>query len=278
MLAALHAEPMPGLALRAATPVSAARLSLVHSPAYLRAVEEGWPHALAQSPGLPWDAGSFPAACAQVGSLLAASVEAMRIRGPAGSLGGGFAHARRAGGAAGCTFNGLALAAIEALARGARRVLILDVNARCAGGTHELIADYPRIHQLDLAVSDFDRYEPAPWSTLDLVGRASDYLPTLQARLRALEPIAADCDLCLYAAGLDAHEQAVDVGLPGMDASGLAARERMVLDWCGRHHIPLVLAIGSGGNGLPDLLRLELSRLGLRIAIEGFGRAGGVDA
>jgi acetoin utilization deacetylase AcuC-like enzyme len=272
VLESLRAKPLPGLMLRAAVPVSAARLSLVHSRDYLRAVEEGWPRALAQSPGMDWDAGRFPAACAQIGGLLAASVEAMRLRGCAGTLAGGFAHARRARGNAGCTFNGLALAAIEALARGARRVLVIDANAGCAGGTHELVADYPRIHQLDLAVSAFDRYEPTPWSSLDLIGLAADYLPTLRTRLAALEPIAPDFDLCLYAAGVDAHEQSATGGLRGIDLAMLAARERLVCEWCRGHRIPLAFAGGGGGAGLPDSLHLGLSRLGLQAALDCFCR------
>lgn len=43
-------------------------------------------------------------------------------------------------GAGFCTFNGIAIAAKQALRRGAKRVLIIDFDAHGSGGTHSLIA------------------------------------------------------------------------------------------------------------------------------------------
>jgi hypothetical protein len=39
-------------------------------------------------------------------------------------------------------------------------VLILDLEAHCGGGTHELVHCDERIWQMDVSVNAFDRYEP----------------------------------------------------------------------------------------------------------------------
>ena len=76
---------------------------------------------------------------------------------------------RRDRGAGFCTFNGLALAARAALAAGAASVLILDLDAHCGGGTASLIAEEPRIWQLDVSVCAFDSYESRERASLRIV-------------------------------------------------------------------------------------------------------------
>ena len=91
------------------------------------------------------------------------------------------------------------------LAAGDARILVLDLDAHCGGGTHELLGDDPHVVGLDVAVDAFDRYRPAaPWS-LDLVSHAADYLPTIERRLDALHAEA--FDLVLYNAGMDPYEE-----------------------------------------------------------------------
>lgn len=57
-----------------------------------------------------------------------------------------------------CTFNGIAIAAKQALRRGAKRVLIIDLDAHGSGRTHSLIAGDDRIEQLDIAVNAYESY------------------------------------------------------------------------------------------------------------------------
>lgn len=68
------------------------------------------------------------------GGVVAAAISALE-HGTAGSLSSGLHHARRETGEGFCTFNGLAIAAREALSAGARSVLILDLDAHFGGGT-----------------------------------------------------------------------------------------------------------------------------------------------
>ncbi|HEX3732840.1 MAG TPA: hypothetical protein VHU91_07975, partial [Mycobacteriales bacterium] len=156
------------------------------------------------------------------GGAMAAALRALQD-GIAGSLSSGLHHARRDRGSGYCTFNGLAIAAGAALAAGAGTVLILDLDAHCGGGTYDLIADNPQIWQVDVSVDRFDEYEPGVRTTLDIVGSAADYLPTIETRLREAE--SRRFGLCLYNAGMDPHEDCPEGALAGVTAEQLRARE-----------------------------------------------------
>jgi acetoin utilization deacetylase AcuC-like enzyme len=146
-------------------------------------------------------------------------------------------------GVAFCAINGLALAARAVLDAGAKRVLIIDTDAHCGGGTYSLVCGWPEVTHLDVAVSEFDSYEPernTP-STLDIVTDASAYLPTLHSRLSALdgEPF----DLVLLGAGVDCHQS--NGGPRGVTYQLLAEREAMIFSWAAARAV-------AGGNGLQD--------------------------
>jgi len=110
-------------------------------------VRTGEPRFLAESQGFEWDPGLWPMVLSSNGGVVAAALDALE-NGVSGSLSSGLHHARRGHGAGFCTFNGLAIAAREALACGAESVLILDLDAHCGGGTASLIAENTRIWQL----------------------------------------------------------------------------------------------------------------------------------
>jgi len=255
--------------LRSPATADVATLLRVHDREYVEAVRTGHPAALARSQGLRWDPGLWHSACAHVGGLIAAAHTAGQ-QGCAGSLSSGQHHASRESGAGFCTFNGIALAAIDIVARGAARVLIVDTDAHCAGGTHSLIENESAIWQLDLAVNGYDEYEPGVRATLDIVTDAADYLPTLQSRLEALTARGLKFDLCLYYAGMDPHQGCDTGGLEGIDIAILEARERFVFGWCGAQALPVAFGIGGGYEG-PRLSRetlVTLHRLTLEAAVD----------
>jgi acetoin utilization deacetylase AcuC-like enzyme len=242
----LQRTPVPGVELVSPRPLQRADLVDVHDEAYVDAVQSGHPERLATSQGFDWDSGLWRGVCASNSGVVEAAVAAMED-GVSGSLSSGLHHARRDRGAGFCTFNGLVLAARASLAHGARRVLILDLDAHCGGGTHELTAADDRILHLDVAVSAYDSYHPdGDGNQLLIVSRAADYLTATEAVL----PTTTDgVDLVLYNAGMDPFEGCSIGGLPGITCDLLAQREALVFGWARAHRLPLAFVLAGGYTG-----------------------------
>jgi acetoin utilization deacetylase AcuC-like enzyme len=261
----LDSAPIRAVELASPPSLSFEQLVQVHDLEYVRAVQTGVPRRLAESQGFQWDEGLWPMVLASNGGVVAAGLAALQS-GVAGSLSSGLHHASRKHGAAFCTFNGLAIAAGEALAAGAASVLILDLDAHCGGGTASLVAEEPRIWQVDIAVSDVDRYESRERARLRIVRDSDDYLDEIERALQDLLGLRPHFDLCLYNAGMDPFEGCNIGGLAGITRDVLVARERLVFDWCREHDLPVAFALAGGyagasldEEGLVDLHRLTLS-------------------
>ncbi len=247
----LGSAPIGGIELVSPASLSYDQLVQVHDPAYVRAVETGVPRSLAESQGFCWDAGLWPMVRASNGGAVAAALAALQS-GVAGSLSSGLHHARREHGAGFCTFNGLAIAAREALAAGAESVLILDLDAHCGGGTASLIAEEPRIWQIDVSVCDFDRYESGERARLRIVRDSDEYLGAIERALQDVRRTGPRFGLCLYNAGMDPFEGCDIGGLTGITRDILAARERLVFDWCREQPMADRLRLGRGVPGAPS--------------------------
>ena len=261
----LGRAPIASLELTPPPSLSYDQLVQVHDPEYVRAVQTGAPRTLAESEGFTWDAGLWPMVLASNGGAVAAALAALQS-GVAGSLSSGLHHARRDHGAGFCTFNGLAIAAREALAAGAASVLILDLDAHCGGGTASLIAGEPRIWQVDVSVSSFDSYESRERARLRIVQDDDEYLGEIDRALQDVRRRGPRFDLCLYNAGMDPFEGCEIGGLTGITSEMLAARERLVFDWCRERELPIAFVLAGGYVGarldeesLVDLHRLTLS-------------------
>ena len=271
-------SPIDGIELVTPQSLSWDQVVQVHDPEYVRAVQTGVPRGLAESQGFPWDAGLWPMVLASNGGAVAAALDALE-HGLSGSLSSGLHHARRGAGAGFCTFNGLVIAAREALAAGAGSVLILDLDAHCGGGTASLIAAEPRIWQVDVSVDSFDYYGHTLGGqdgadrdgsggrvSLQLVGRSSEYLDTIKRGLEEVGRRVLRFDLCLYNAGMDPFEGCSTGGLEGITRGILAARETLVFEWCRQKAAAVAFVLAGGyigwgldAHGLVDLHRLTLS-------------------
>jgi acetoin utilization deacetylase AcuC-like enzyme len=264
----LQRDPIPHVRVMEPEAVTETQLCTVHDPAYVAAVKTGEPCYLAETQGFTWDPGLWQAVCSSTGGVLAAAQAALH-EGVAGSLSSGLHHARRSAGAGYCTFNGLALAALEATSQGSNNVLIMDFDAHCGGGTHSLISTHSRIRQADISVSPFDRYQPTGDNRLELVVDASQYLSAIEQMLAEVER-QGNYQLCLYNAGMDPHENCPVGGLPGITTAMLAERERMVFEWCHTRGCPVAFVLAGGyiGSALSrdDLVALH------RLTIKSAGR------
>jgi acetoin utilization deacetylase AcuC-like enzyme len=226
-------------------------LKPVHSPDYIAAV---WRDGFRESE-TPLPSRLFLEAIASVHSLHGAAccVASAQFPGSSsrivGSVGGGVHHARNSSCREGMAFNALAVVARSMLKdpfnREQKSVLIIDADGDCGGGTAELIADTPRVRQVDIAVDAYDAYSDTDNASLYLVSRASEYLSTLKQALADVRISGDSMPLCLYTAGVSGHEEA-ERGLPGITADVLAERDRIVFDWCRRAGLRLAYTLGSG--------------------------------
>lgn len=253
----LAQNPLPEIEIYRPKMLTPDDLIRAHSSFYVQTMKLGFPKDLANSSELPWDKQIWTAAIASASGACNAALAALDD-GLSGSLSTGLHHARYDRGNGYCVFNGLALAADAAFRAGAKKILILDLDAHCGGGTHSIICRSKGVTHVDISVSDFDSYKPASPHTLDIVANMDDYFVALARRLVALS--GEQFDLCIYNAGMDAHEDSGEGALSGITTGILAGREKVVFSWCRANSIPVAFVI-AGGYTSDKLSKEELVRL-----------------
>ncbi len=225
----------------------------LHSPEYVRAVRTGVPSALAESQGFEWDPELPTMALVHSAGLVAAVSEVLTSTSRvAGSLSSGLHHARRDRGVGYCTFNGLAVAATDALDRGAERILILDFDAHCGGGTRSMTSS-DDVVQIDVSTVMFDSWEPSTAQDSLTYSGPAGYIDDIATALHRASR-AGSFDLVLYNAGMDPANS-------GVSRADLSVREQMVAEWAARREQRLVYALAGGYTGgaitMEDLVALH---------------------
>lgn len=268
IIESLKSRPIAGVEIIAPPLLSAEDFCAVHSEEYVEAVRWGMPKRLAESQGFHWDPGLWTMARAQASGIVAALLHALQTGEDAGSLSSGQHHALYDSGAGFCTFNGIVIGAKQALRAGAKGVLIIDLDAHGAGGTHSLIENEERIHQLDIAVNSYESYRVHSPNTYNFIRTAASYTPALRLRLDALAKSGERFDVCLYYSGMDPYEQCEIGGLTGINQRILEERERIVFGWCREQKIPVAFGIGGGylNSDFPRDELVNLHRLTLAAA------------
>lgn len=261
-------RPIEGVELTSPQPVLWSDLEVVHDAEYLAALESGAPIQLATGNGLGWDELYSVAIRWSTGGLCEAVLEALRSGRNAGTLSSGLHHAHRSHGKGYCSLNGLALGAVLAVNDGARRVLVLDLDAHCGGGTAEIITEWPQIEQVDVSVVPFDLYESTEQSRLILATGLRSGEEYLEVVRRALDEIVdpTSIDVLVYNAGMDPHGAAGGVAV--IDREILRRREDMVFAWARANGVPVAWTIAGGytstGFSMDDLV--DLHRLTIEAA------------
>lgn len=223
--------------LQAPKPATRAELELIHSAEHVRSTFEDRHNLLEAG---PWSQPLLDSILASTGGMRDAVQEALR-NGRSGSLSSGLHHARRDRGRGFCQFNGLALAALEALKQ-VRTVGILDLDAHGGGGTFDILGDHPQVYLADVTVCSFDFWEPTDparhhYSEVD---DPQTYLTRVEESLRALEQV----NFLIYNAGMDTYEKAG--GLKGITKEIIRRREKLVVDWARSRKIPHIFALAGG--------------------------------
>jgi acetoin utilization deacetylase AcuC-like enzyme len=234
----------------------------VHDRPYVTAVAKGAPLGLAESQGFAWDPKLPTMAIAHSAGLVAAVTDVMttttRV---SGSLSSGLHHAKAGRGSGFCTFNGLVVGATEALDRGAERILVLDFDAHCGGGTRSMTSP-ERIVQIDVSTVGFDTWVPTGNDSL-VMAEHDNYLVNIRQALDVADA-AGTFDLVLYNAGMDPIDS-------GVSSADLALREQMVAEWAVRRDQRLVYALAGGYTGggidMDDLVGLH------RLTVDAFSQS-----
>jgi acetoin utilization deacetylase AcuC-like enzyme len=250
--------PIKDVELKSPASICQHELSFAHDPYYVECVKKGM-EPLASSAGFKWDEGFWDMVTASTGGVIEAAVEAMN-NGVSGSLSSGLHHAKHNRGEGFCTFNGLAVAALTYALQGAK-VLVLDLDAHCGGGTYDIVKDNKNIWQLDISTSEYDGYaSDSNRHSLNFVNRGKDlgkiYLDTLNQELNKNT----DFDLVLYNAGMDPYHYCDMGGIRDITKAVLREREQTVFDWCEAHSLPVAFVLAGGYVG-PRLSEKSLVRL-----------------
>ena len=229
----------------------------MHAADYVEALRTGTDRDLAESQGFDWCPGIWPLAVHSTAGVIAATDSALE-HGVGGSLSSGLHHARPEHGSGFCTVNGLAIAAARLVGNGLR-VVVLDLDAHCGGGTAAMISTHDlaeSVRQFDLSTNTFDGYDHVrPDDRLAVVRRGDDVY--LEAVGRMLDDIPwADTDIVLYNAGVDIH--------PEFSRLTVTVRERMVFERAAAEATPIAWVLAGGytaGITMDELVDLHWQTL-----------------
>ena len=228
-------------------------LLLIHSPEYVEGVMSGKLMNLAAG---VWSKKLLKSILATTGGMRDATIEALR-NGRSGSFSSGLHHARADAGMGFCTFNGLALAALEALKK-VKSVGILDLDAHCGGGTANILKTNKRVRLADVSVCSYDSWTPTAKSRhfIEVVDKPKSYLSSVSKALKTLEGV----EFLIYNAGMDTHEKAG--GMSGITLDVIKEREALVVEWAQERKVPIVFALAGGytwsGLTLKEVAELHL--------------------
>jgi acetoin utilization deacetylase AcuC-like enzyme len=234
-----------------------ADLILVHTPEYLDDLEHlRWTHRTSCSE-LPLTAEIVRAYTFAAGGTTLAARAALE-RGAGIHLGGGFHHAFADLASGFCYINDLVVA-IRVLQRDGliRRAAVVDCDLHQGNGTAHLLRGDPSaftfsIHQEHL-------YPVKERSDLDIGLENGTGDEEFNRRLeKGLEHVWAHCpDIVLYQAGADPFEDD-QLGSLKLTFAGLETRDRLVLEGCRRHGIPVAVTLGGGyARRVADTVRIH---------------------
>ncbi len=271
------AAECPSVQLDQAEPATDGELALVHSPAYIQAVQQGTLSAAAQREiGFPWSPPMAERARRSVGATIQACRAALGGEGMAANIAGGTHHAYADKGSGFCVFNDAAVAtrlmqaehARQHRARGPLKVAIVDLDVHQGNGTARIFANDSSVFTLSLhGEKNFPfRKEPSDLD-VELPDGTGDiaYLEVLECALEELER-RFEPGLVIYLAGADPHE-GDRLGRLKLTFDGLEARDRRVMDWAWQRRLPLVFVM-AGGYGTDMEATVEVQMNTYRVALE----------
>lgn len=168
--------------------------------------------------------------------------------GVAMNIAGGTHHAYADRGEGFCLLNDQAIAAQYLLDHHlARRVLVVDLDVHQGNGTAHIFRHDPRVFTFSMhGANNYPLRKESSRLDIGLADFTSDgfYLQTLEANLSIIldqfEP-----DFLFYQSGVDILDTD-KLGRLSVSREGCRERDRVVLERCKRHQIPVVVTMGGG--------------------------------
>jgi acetoin utilization deacetylase AcuC-like enzyme len=219
-----------------------------HVPDYLRRVVSGTlTDKEVRRIGFPWSEKMVERSRRASGGTLGACLAALD-EGFAANLAGGTHHAFSDRGEGYCVFNDSAIAARAVQAAGlVERVVIIDTDVHQGNGTAQILRTDPTVFTFSIhGAKNFPFHKEE--SDLDApLPDGADDTEFLQALERGLEAAleAAHAELAIYLAGADPFE-GDRLGRLSVTKSGLAERDRLVLEMCRERGVPVATTMSGG--------------------------------
>jgi acetoin utilization deacetylase AcuC-like enzyme len=219
-----------------------------HAPDYLKRVTSGTlTEKEVRRIGFPWSERMVERSRRASGGTLGACLAALDD-GFAANLAGGTHHAFSDRGEGYCVFNDSAIAALAVQAADlAERVVIIDTDVHQGNGTAAILRGDPTVFTFSIhGAKNFPFHKEESDLDASLPDGAGDteFLTTLERGLEAALD-AADADLAIYLAGADPFE-GDRLGRLSVTKSGLAERDRIVLEACRERAIPVAVTMAGG--------------------------------
>lgn len=222
-------------------------ITLAHSPVYYDAYSAGTVDPkIIRRIGLPWSKELFYRSLASVGGAIGAAYSALEC-GIGGNLAGGTHHAFRDYGEGFCVFNDFAVVILHLIKCGLiHRAAIVELDVHQGNGNSGILGANPDVYIFSMhGAKNYPFTKVASSLDIELNDGTGDeeYLSLLKNNLPAIFEFKPD--IVLYQAGVDPLEHD-SLGRLKLTFSGLMERDRLVLDACRRHGVPVSLGLGGG--------------------------------
>ncbi|MFT4738590.1 MAG: acetoin utilization deacetylase AcuC-like enzyme [Cyclobacteriaceae bacterium] len=168
--------------------------------------------------------------------------------GVACNIAGGTHHAFTDHGEGFCLLNDQAIAAQYLLTSGlAKRVAIIDLDVHQGNGTAQVFAQNEDVFTFSMhGASNYPLRKEISDMDVGLADGTSDdiYLNTLREKIKLIEHNF-NPDFVFFQAGVDVLSTD-KLGRLGLTNQGCKERDRLVIDWCQKRGLPLVICMGGG--------------------------------
>jgi len=213
--------------------------------------------------GFPWSEKMVERSRRASGGTLGACIAALD-EGFAANLAGGTHHAFSDRGEGYCVLNDSAIAARAVQAAGlVKRLVIIDTDVHQGNGTAEILQGDPSVFTYSIhGAKNFPFHKEESDLDAPLHDGAGDteFLATLEENLEAALD-AADAGLAIYLAGADPFE-GDRLGRLSVTKSGLAERDRIVLEACRKRAVPVAITMAGGyANEVEDTVDVHFQSI-----------------